>query len=630
MSIIAANPCRSKAPTFWTLDSLEDFERIKLPNDGDIAILIAEGLSEFWVFDNDFDGTVDDFDFVSGGCQGAWVRGSSDVNVMLFGGDPSGETDSTEAFRSAFSLASALGQNLLIPAGHYITTPGASMNIGVNTPTVFAWGAHLRDLKIAITGTHQTWLGGVFTTNGVGVNANEVIHLSGTDTRLHCVTVDYSNQSGGVSVEAYCAIEIAAPALRVKVTNFDLWVQGRVGMAVNLGTDITISQGKIQCTDDGIALKGAGGTLSNVTIDSVEVQGAADIVAFGTETTILTNVTVTNCTAFECQTAIWIKPGRVDYPNALLENVTISNIDCRDILGNRYQRAIYITCNAGAIIRNLIIDGVTVVARCNATSLTRAFVHLFPNASSILDVSIKGCRFRDAEGGAVGVNGFPVLFGLYIEPLGASVVSNLLFDDVVVDGTGGAGFINDDVGTISNVRLSHLRFRNNNNGTGDCVIQANMDGLIIDENLVIENQAGLANPIRAAAGYSIQCRRENIRVKDMAAGVSHPTLPLMEFVRKAWVSKISVISSSDVLVDAINYTELNFINATSSITMTSLVTNVTPIVACVPQPTSANVLDVAASIQDAGSVLRFSKLEHGAGQTLNDLIIAIDHVPYGE
>lgn len=83
MSILAANPCTNRAPTIWTLTSLGDFTRIKQPNDGDIAMLVAPEGTEFWVFDAD--GDPDDFDNISGGCQGAWVRGGPTIPVVSFG-----------------------------------------------------------------------------------------------------------------------------------------------------------------------------------------------------------------------------------------------------------------------------------------------------------------------------------------------------------------------------------------------------------------------------------------------------------------------------------------------------------------------------------------------------------------
>lgn len=119
MSILAANPCTSKSPTLWTLDSLEDFDRIKTPNTGDIAVFVTGEATSFWTFQSHYTGETDGFFAVAGGCQGAWVSGATAINVVLFGADPSGVKDSTEAIEFAQDALPSTGGTLFFPQGTY-------------------------------------------------------------------------------------------------------------------------------------------------------------------------------------------------------------------------------------------------------------------------------------------------------------------------------------------------------------------------------------------------------------------------------------------------------------------------------------------------------------------------------
>lgn len=119
MSILAANPCTSKAPTIWTLGSLEDFDRIKQPQIGDIATFITGEATSFWTFQAPYAGETDGFFAIAGGCQGAWVNGGSAINVVLFGADPTGVEDSTEAIEAAQDALPITGGTLFFPIGSY-------------------------------------------------------------------------------------------------------------------------------------------------------------------------------------------------------------------------------------------------------------------------------------------------------------------------------------------------------------------------------------------------------------------------------------------------------------------------------------------------------------------------------
>lgn len=115
MSILAANPCHNKAPTIFTAQSVDDISRIKQPNDGDIVVIITpETAADFWVFDADYDGEIDGFSAIAGGCQGAWRHSDAEVNVLLFGATGDGETDDSAAFQSAADAAGAQ-RPILVP-----------------------------------------------------------------------------------------------------------------------------------------------------------------------------------------------------------------------------------------------------------------------------------------------------------------------------------------------------------------------------------------------------------------------------------------------------------------------------------------------------------------------------------
>lgn len=142
MSIINANPCQQKGPAFYTLQTVDDLAWIKTPKEGDIATLIADGVTEFWVFDFDFTGDTDGFDYIAGGCRGAWVRGGSVINPSIFGMIP-GDTDefaqiNNEAIERALSLAD--GREVRIPSGLYRVVG----NIDVPSNTVISGNGTLK------------------------------------------------------------------------------------------------------------------------------------------------------------------------------------------------------------------------------------------------------------------------------------------------------------------------------------------------------------------------------------------------------------------------------------------------------------------------------------------------------
>lgn len=92
----------SKARVF-SLDSLDDLQEVKLAKmakEGDIAIFVQSGSTTFWVFRS-----------------GEWIQ-SGDAGPVLFGADPLGVKDSSDAFETMLEL----GVEGKVPSGTYRLT----------------------------------------------------------------------------------------------------------------------------------------------------------------------------------------------------------------------------------------------------------------------------------------------------------------------------------------------------------------------------------------------------------------------------------------------------------------------------------------------------------------------------
>lgn len=633
--ILAANRCRERSPNFYVADSISEIGDILNPRLGDIAMVVADGVFAAWRL-QESDEAPDGLEIIqSNACEFVWVNSGPGVNVVTVGANSNGSSnpvvmeETYDSVVTARDVASATGRALVFPPGTYRFPAGSAIQLN-SIPIIIATGATLIDLKISLNGTSQQWHGGIFKfsqiTGTPSIDATEVVNISGTNVRFQDFVIDYSNMSGVVNEDTYTGIEVGG-ATNILVTNGDIDMFSRSCITVFHGTRMRFSDLHIRGADDGIVLKATIADTTNVVIENIVSHRNANIVSFGTEIAFaVRSVTITNCTGFEVTTALWFKCSRAAYPNGIVEDVVATNIVIRDPLGLRFQQAVLFTGMAGSITRRITIDGLDAQGRCFSLLVGRAFLHIRPDACTFQDFTIKNCTFRDTEGGAAGTAN-PVFFGIYFEPMNGGVVTNVLFDNILIDGTNGAAFI-DDPGAITGVRLHNFRARNNNVGNGDCIISVFNSGHEIDENCYLEtNAANVANPIKAGAGITIRTPRICMRVKDLPAGTDGLAAIFCP-TRKTWIAKGYIVPSATILADAVDFITFRLWNTDAGSSFASFTTQATQVTLFTLNSFSANVFTVL-SVIEPNTFVRFDKIDTGAGKALDDAMIILDYIPFG-
>lgn len=625
--IFAADRCRERSPNVYIADSLSEIANILNPRLGDVAAVIVNGASEFWRL-QESSTAPDDVDYIqSNACEYVWVRSGVELDITILGATGDG-SDETDVFEQAFAIASELELPLLIPARTYKVASGTRLVTG-NIPYIYAYGAILGDLKIIMNGTDQRWMGGTFTCVN-GTDFNEVVQIIGTNCTFEDFTIDYSNMPGISAEDAYTGIEVSGGTI-VEITNGVIDMKGRSSITVLYGQRIRISDLHIHGFDDGIVLKASTADVRNVTISGITAENHANIVSFGTETAFtIADVNCTNLTGINVTTGVWFKAGKVGFANGVVEDVNIFGMNLTDNTGARYQQAVYFTGLNGSITRRIVIEGVEVRARCLSAFVTRAFVHLNPNACTFQDISISKCKFRDAEGGVTIGTGLPVVYGIYHEPVNGGILQNVTYDDILIDGSEGAAFI-DDAGSVSGIRLLKFQARNNNRGLGSAIIESFNNNLEIDERCVLEpNASNTANPIQAAAGIAFRCPRMQVRVKDLPSGTNgNPALYFPN--RRTWISRAYIVTTNTVAQSDVDYTTLRIWNIDIGNEMASISSRVTGGVAInslALTPFSANVFTALSQIE-GGKGVRLAKEDTGLGRDINDALIILDYIPFG-
>lgn len=225
MSVIAANPCTSKAPTIWTLITLDDFTRIEQPRDGDIAILVGSGVTQLWVFDSSFEGVPDGFEHISGGCHGAWNSGNSVVDVLSFGLSPDNTPEEND---EALNLAMSL-----IPEGSTLRFSRGVFEI--SEPFIISKSLEIiADIGAQLVQTSTD-------TNGIRITASDVT-IEGLRITGPQFALNPSNEYGIV----FLGPSAASPISRVKVIGcwIDNW--GTDGIHAEWVTDFEFNDNRIE------------------------------------------------------------------------------------------------------------------------------------------------------------------------------------------------------------------------------------------------------------------------------------------------------------------------------------------------------------------------------------------------
>lgn len=411
------------------------------------------------------------------------------INTKWFGLDSTGTTEGAVALTAAVAAANAAGQELLIPAGRYRFAAGTALTFA-NIPSVIATGASLTNLKVSLS-ANVRWQGGYFT-HASPVNANAIITVAGDHVTVDGVRMYYP-PTGNLNTEAYTGIQFTGGDFGA-IQNCVLDMGDRSCLTVLGGSQGRIQNLRIRGGDDGIVFKNT--VAANATQDWV-VQGIlseynANVVSIGTEiTNAVRNITMTGLVGTNVTSLLWIKPGHANYgTNALVENISITHSRAYDTNGTRMQQPIYITGLMKARIRGVYIEDVGAIGRAFSDGVVRAWVHLFANDIYIADVTLKDCWFRDNEAAALSGQGFPFLFGVYLEEVGNGGITNTLIDNVLVDGTYLHGFIEEGT-DIAQTKIQNWRSRNTNIGGGTNVIF----GVTAPELRDIEIESGLTYPI---------------------------------------------------------------------------------------------------------------------------------------
>jgi hypothetical protein len=134
MPILAANRCRDRAPSVYVADDLSEISGILNPKLGDVAIIVAAGVLSAWrLVESSAEPNGTDV-IESNACEYVWVlagSGSTDINPLWFGIDPTGVNDSTlgiqawidaSGYFGSLETTRKLGQSLELPKGEYKIT----------------------------------------------------------------------------------------------------------------------------------------------------------------------------------------------------------------------------------------------------------------------------------------------------------------------------------------------------------------------------------------------------------------------------------------------------------------------------------------------------------------------------
>lgn len=307
-----------------------------------------------------------------------WATGSTlqlpfsraTVSVAHFGAPPGFAGDATRAIQAAINFVERNGGGTVLIPGRYrcgsVEVSGANVRLQGR-------GGWLVDGRLTIRASASNVVVadlGLLDTRGD--RRSYLMVVSGRNCSFTNVSLVKDPPTGGYQMyvnppAAGCHFD----GLRLLGSN-GIMLAGRDHLFENF--EFQAMMQKSAGGDDAFAIKGDGCVTENIAIRNGVVRGYAAIVSFGSEIGrrggkgppgAVRNVTVENVIADRCTHLTFFKPGAIayDWRDGLVENVVLRNLTLNDPTGEYFRTGIEIRAGRGAIIRNIQVNGITIIAR---------------------------------------------------------------------------------------------------------------------------------------------------------------------------------------------------------------------------------------------------------------------------
>jgi hypothetical protein len=326
----------------------------------------------------------------------------------------------------------------------------------------------------------------------------------------------------------------------------------------------------------------------NINISNCVMTGYAAMIAIGSEigaasandatySRYVSGVTASNLTGVGCAYGLFIKPGANsgnDYRDGTVEGVIVSNLVMMDYTGTRMKIPVHILAGRGARVRNIKVNGVTVIGRFLDQVTENAGVYIGPYdytggtaATTIEELELSGFTFKDyytaeATGGAT--PGYPLDWGVFMQRITGGggtvgVIGRVTFEGLNVDGCRrSAGYLG--TGITGPIRFRNTRLKNfNRGGVGGSEAGAFSPNskIIIEGSFEATPHASAPVGTRSvvADGFAprtteIVGERAIVPIGDLAAAAS--TVVYWPAPRDSHVMNIKLLNGANIAQDATN------------------------------------------------------------------------------
>jgi len=567
------------------------------------------------------------------------------ISVQDFGAVGDGVTDDTTAIQNAIDYATSINGGLIyFPAATYVA---GMLTIAGDNITLMGYGATLKNTRFTFTSASSNIkLEGFYVYDDTGDNTRYFLEIQGNRLTLQDCTFEYINHLQALGWVRRNVSYIYFT--RVRSIKGGLNIFG--GGTDYHFTDCVWEDG----TDDAIAVKapaldGNAFVTQNVTVQGGRVKNHAAILSIGSDVgrsgadgynAVVRGVTVTNVTATDTTSILFIKPGIIagsDWRDGTVENVTVSNCTLTDTTGAKYKRAVDIQAGRGAIVNNVIVSNCAVYTRCPAIVTDHAFVYLKTVAEGdpalIKNIFINDCSFIDIYDGAangIGAPGYPTTQAVFGEQANG-LIQNVVIDNCLMRGTRDSGVFCDIVDlTVQNTALQKIA----NNPVATFSGFWNGDNLTQYRNNNIEVLNGLAIGYTSGSGggdFDATAETSIVSLGSAAAGID---LSATSFVAPTdcYIWKIVLVNTASIAQSNTDYLEIRFYNHNTAAyliqtdtTLTGL--NITGFTGV--SVNGANAFTGANAYLPKGGILSFSTVNQGAGKPLTNMYAVVYYAPYG-
>jgi hypothetical protein len=287
-----------------------------------------------------------------------------------------------------------------------------------------------------------------------------------TQASISGVALDFTRAYTGIAVGS-------GSAQNISISNFSISDNQLSGITLLSGSNITITNGSItggnsSNVDDGIAIDGSGGSLSNITISNIKTNNTFDAVGIGAHIYYpMQNISVTNTQCLQTAVCIYVKAGSTTPPPSQfagyseLEGLSVSGVTVQDPTGSRYLSSLWVFAEGGARVTGTSVSGLTSVTRSQIANSPQ--IWMFTDAiSAIQNTQLDNFRMTDTFLGVPNspiTPGYPAAEGLFLQDQGNQDIANL--DLAQVDFNGLAYFaIDSGQADVLDLTISNCVFLN--------------------------------------------------------------------------------------------------------------------------------------------------------------------------